>query len=49
MNWSRIIEEGIKMLSVRLHVETCKGCRKKFKEILKHANEEFEKREATKD
>ena len=48
MSWKYIIKEGLEALVIRLHVESCKECRKKYKEISKHAFEELEKREAAK-
>ena len=44
-----ILIQGMQALVVRVHVESCKECRKKYEEILKHAEQEYEKREAAKD
>ena len=48
MNLGDILVQGLEALSIRIHTESCKKCRKKYYEILKHAKEEAEKREAAK-
>ena len=48
MSWCHIIGEALKALSVRLHVESCKECKKKYIEIVKHAKEEIERHETVK-
>lgn len=45
----KVFIEGLEALLARAHVQSCKECRKKYEEIIKHAKEEFEKREAAKD
>ena len=42
---SDFLEKGIEALTVRLHVCSCKECRKKYDEILKHALEEMKEKD----
>ena len=35
----RVLDELIDLLLIRSHIESCKTCRKKYSEIIKHAKE----------
>ena len=41
----KIFIQGFEALLVRLHVESCKECRKKYDEILKHTLEELKEKD----
>lgn len=46
--WGKILEELFDLMAIEAHIRKCEECKKKYKEVLEHAKEEFKKKEAEK-